>query len=160
MTGPNHLVLWRHADAGEPLDDPGADFDRALSRRGRRQAAAAAVWLDSLQLPDPVLVSSPAPRARRTALAFGVPRIDPRLAPQASLDELHDLIGSLDVEAAILVGHQPAIGQLAARLLTGASAPFVSISVPKGSAWWFVARAGGAMRLQGMHANGRPASRE
>ena len=33
------LILWRHADAGEPLADAEADLLRKLSPKGEKQAA-------------------------------------------------------------------------------------------------------------------------
>ena len=33
------LIIWRHAHAGDPLDDPDADLLRPLSPKGERQAA-------------------------------------------------------------------------------------------------------------------------
>ena len=32
------LILWRHAEAGDHLDDPQADLERPLSPKGERQA--------------------------------------------------------------------------------------------------------------------------
>ena len=69
--------------------------------------------------------------------------VDNRLAPGArtssvlaSLDEvLRD--GSGDEVAIVMVGHQPWVGQIARRLLTGQDGDW---SVKKASAWWLVRR--------------------
>ena len=137
------LLLWRHADAGESLDDPAADFERQLSARGVRQARRTARWLRRARLPGVGLVSSPAPRARQTAQAFGVPRIEPRLAPGLTLPEPQELIDLSFAPCVILVGHQPALGLLAGRLLLPGLAPDEPVSIRKGAVWHFVARRDG-----------------
>ena len=55
------LILWRHAEAGDPLADPIADLERPLSTKGERQARRVADWLNQF-LPDSTRVlTSPAP---------------------------------------------------------------------------------------------------
>ena len=39
------LILWRHADAGQQLDDAVLDLQRALSPKGLKHAARMAAWL-------------------------------------------------------------------------------------------------------------------
>jgi phosphohistidine phosphatase len=137
------LILWRHADAGDSLDDPKADLERRLTGRGRKQAARVARWLQA-RLPERfVVLSSPAVRTRETAAALGVDaRIDPRLAPDrgaaehlAALNWPEGLEGK--ARHVVLVGHQPALGRLASRLLTGAEAEW---SIKKGAIWWLSTR--------------------
>ncbi len=58
------LLLWRHAHAGDPFDDPIEDLARPLSAKGERQAARMAGWLDQ-HLPDATrILVSPARRQR------------------------------------------------------------------------------------------------
>ena len=45
------LILWRHADAGQQLDDAVLDLQRALSPKGLKHAARMAAWLNSV-LPE------------------------------------------------------------------------------------------------------------
>lgn len=137
------LILWRHADAGDPDDDPTVDFERRLSGRGRRQAARMARWLQS-RLPERCLVlSSPAPRARETADALGRRvRIDERLAPAASARTLLDVAGwplraGSQARHVVLVGHQPALGAAASLILSGEEQ---SWTVRKAMLVWLVAR--------------------
>jgi len=137
------LIIWRHADAGDPVADPSADLDRRLTDRGRKQADRVARWLLA-RLPERYLVlSSPAARARETAAALGVKvKTDPRLAPDA--DVAHHLAAlnwpegpEARVRHVVLVGHQPQLGRLASLLLSGSEADW---SVKKGSIWWLSTR--------------------
>ena len=64
------LILWRHAEAQEPEGDM-TDLDRALTRRGDKQAARMAAWLDR-QLPEGTrILASPAVRTEQTVRAHG-----------------------------------------------------------------------------------------
>jgi len=137
------LILWRHADAGDAVDDSAADLERRLTDRGRKQADRVARWLLA-RLPERyIVVSSPAPRARETAAALGVKvRVDERLAPGS--DVVHHLAAlnwpdglEARVRHVVLVGHQPAMGRMASLLLAGAEADW---SIRKGAAWWLSTR--------------------
>lgn len=134
-----HLILWRHADAGDPLADRRADDARALSATGRRQAIRMARWLGTRLPACTRVLSSPAPRAAQTAAALRASvDLEPRLAPGSGVDAyraaLAQAIAAMpDGGALVVVGHQPDLGALAATLL-GASG--VGFSVRKASAWW------------------------
>lgn len=137
------LILWRHADAGDPFADPAADLERRLSERGRKQAERVARWLQA-RLPERCLVlSSPAARTRETAAALGAKvKIDPRLAP--GLDVADHLAAlnwpegpEMRMRHVVLVGHQPVLGRLASLLLSGSEADW---SIKKGSIWWLSTR--------------------
>ncbi|MCM5571715.1 histidine phosphatase family protein [Burkholderiaceae bacterium FT117] len=137
------LILWRHADAGDAVDDPKVDLERRLTDRGRKQADRVARWLLA-RLPERYLVlASPAARARETAAALGVKaRTEPRIAPGLDVaDHLAALNWPEGPEGrtryVVLVGHQPALGRLASLLLSGAEADW---SVKKGAAWWLSTR--------------------
>lgn len=143
------LILWRHADAGDALDDPDGDFDRRLSERGRRQAARVARWLES-RLPERCLVlCSPAPRARETGEALGLKfRIDERLAPGASGAALLDLANWPDRDEArtrhvMIIGHQPTLGEAVSLALCGESQRW---TVRKGAVVWLASRGSGDLR--------------
>ena len=126
------LILWRHADAEE--GDP--DMDRALTKRGEKQARQMAAWLE-LRLPArcEVLVS-PALRAQQTAAALDKPfKTVRKLAPGASVADLIGTAGWPDRRGAVLVvGHQPLLGRMAALLLSGSEADW---TLKKGAVWWF-----------------------
>ena len=133
------LILWRHAEA-EDADGEIADLERCLTRRGEKQAKRVARWLlDHLPADRRVLVS-PALRTTQTADALGTPyEIEPRIAPGATAHDILTAAGWPGRKGTVLVvGHQPTIGELASRLLTGDEAGF---SVRKGAVWWFEHRA-------------------
>ncbi len=133
------LILWRHADAE---DDAPSDSARNLTLKGRKQAAHMSAWLHS-QLQGGInewcLLASPANRAQQTAAALGLPVI--------TIDELGVNASPTSVMAAaswptnsqnvIVVGHQPTLGMVAAKLINGSDG---YVSVKKGAMWWFELR--------------------
>ena len=125
------LILWRHADA----EDGAPDFERRLTKKGRKQAARVAEWLLE-HLPDDFLVlASPAARAQETAQALGmkIKTVD-QLAPGAPVKKILQATGWPDGEGTVIVvGHQPDLGTAAAHLC-GVVAGW---SVKKGGLWWF-----------------------
>jgi phosphohistidine phosphatase len=125
------LVLWRHAQAHEGFPD----LDRELTRKGERQAARMARWLDSRLPQDARCATSPAARARQTA-SFLDRRfvIDPRIAPGAAADDLLSAAAwPMERGTVLLVGHQPSLGAVASRLLDSRVPHF---SIRKGSILW------------------------
>jgi phosphohistidine phosphatase len=129
------LVLWRHAEA----EDGSPDAERRLTKRGRRQAKKMAEWLDA-RLPDKAkLVVSPAARARETADALGRKyAANSAVDVDASVDDVLAAAGwPHRGGTVVVVGHQPTLGEVAARLLSGAETEW---SVRKGAVWWFSAR--------------------
>jgi phosphohistidine phosphatase len=129
------LILWRHAEAeiGVP------DMERALTRKGHKQARKMGQWL-ATQLPDSckVLVS-PALRTLETAEGLGRKfKIHANLAPGASA---HDVLAAANwpsaKEAVLVIGHQPTLGQLAALIMAGAEQDW---DMRKADAWWFSQR--------------------
>lgn len=135
------LILWRHAEAHEHADlesgVPGdaGDLARRLTPRGEKQAARMAAWLDR-QLPDGARVwSSPASRCEQTALALGRKfKLRDELLPEGDSLALLELVqwphGKSPV---VVVGHQPTLGRVIARLLNLAED---DCSVKKGALWW------------------------
>jgi len=133
------LILWRHAEAepGEP------DLGRALTGKGEKQARRVAAWLHA-HLPDSArILVSPAKRAQQTAAALA--ELAPRklktveaLAPGAGADDVLRAVGWPDGKSAIVVvGHQPTLGWVASRLLSGVEGDW---PVRKGAVWWFSSR--------------------
>ena len=129
------LLLWRHAEA-EDGDD---DMQRRLTRRGQAQARRMAAWLGERLPAGTRIIVSPAARAQQTARALRLPfetRQD--IGPGAGAAELLAAAGwPKSGSAALLVGHQPALGHLACWLLTGREADW---SVKKAALWWFSSR--------------------
>jgi phosphohistidine phosphatase len=132
------LILWRHADA----EVGPADLKRELTEKGRRQANRVAKWLRPRLEGKWEILVSPAARARQTADALDLD-YDVRLT-----------LGPLDTEDALLrevgwpggdhnvivVGHQPTLGRVAAKFLTGQRG---DLTMKKGSVWWFSSRLDG-----------------
>lgn len=131
------LILWRHAHAGDPLDDPLADMARPLSAKGERQAARVAEWLNRQMTDTTRVLVSPAVRAQQTATALSRDfRTVPALAPdQGVADLLKASRFPLGREPVLIVGHQPTLGLALATLLAPGQ-PLVPWSVRKGAVWW------------------------
>lgn len=129
------LLLWRHAEAEDGEDD----FERALTARGEKQAAAVARWLHQ-HLPRHLrIIASPTVRTRQTAEALDLPfEIERRIGPEAGAPDLLAAAGWPTTRGAVLlVGHQPGLGQLASLLLAGQEAEW---SIKKGVLWWLSRR--------------------
>ncbi|MEY4733159.1 MAG: Phosphohistidine phosphatase SixA [Pseudomonadota bacterium] len=132
------LILWRHAEAhdAEPGQD---DLQRRLTSRGEKQATRIGVWLDR-QLPEGVrILSSPALRSEQTVKALGRKyKVRDALSPGACADDLLEAAGWPAAKyPVILVGHQPSLGEVAARLL---KMPQDSCAIRKGAVWWLRSR--------------------
>ena len=128
------LVLWRHAEA-QDWAEGGNDLERSLTPRGEKQAARMAAWLDR-QLPEGArILVSPARRTEQTALALGRKyKIRNELAPDGSAQQLLDVAQWPNGRTTTLVvGHQPVLGEVVARLL-GMQAS--DCAVRKGAVWW------------------------
>jgi phosphohistidine phosphatase len=116
------LVIVRHAKSAWP--DDVADHDRPLSERGRRDAPAVGRWLREQGIVAELAVVSSARRARET-FELAAAELDPAPKPLitdsvygASTADLLDTVRELPsaVTVALLVGHNPSIGRLAAIL--------------------------------------------
>ena len=116
------LFLLRHAKSS--WDDPGLDdHDRPLAPRGRRASALIAQHLARERI-GPVLVLCSSAKRTRETLERVVPVLDPvdvrierELYGASSEQLLQRLRGVSDeVVSVILVGHQPAIQELALHL--------------------------------------------
>ncbi len=131
------LILWRHAHAGDHLPDPTEDLTRPLSAKGERQAVRMAQWLNQRLTESTRVIASPAMRTQQTAQALGraFKTVDV-LAPGGTVDEL--LMATRfphSRQAVLVVGHQPLLGLVVARLLD-ATDPSQSWSIRKGAIWW------------------------
>lgn len=114
------LILWRHAEA-EPAEAEDADLQRALTPKGKRHAARVGAWLDR-QLPDDVRVlSSPAKRCVQTVEALGRNyKLVEALAPDSTAEAILRACGwPGHRQPALIVGHQPLLGQIASMVLCG-----------------------------------------
>lgn len=128
------LLLWRHAEAEDHTEN---DLERQLTDRGLKQARSVGRWILEHRPKQLRILVSPAIRTLQTAEALDLEfEINPQLSPAAAAT---DLIAAANWPAAggavLLVGHQPTLGRLAARLLTGKE---MDLSIKKGALWWFV----------------------
>ena len=149
------LILWRHAEAE---DNAPSDAARKLTARGRKQAEKMAHWLRT-QAGDELkhwrVIASPAVRAQETAAALGLPveTVD-AIAPDVSADNVLTAANWPNAKHhVIVVGHQPTLGMVAARLINGVEG---YVSVKKGAMWWFEAREHGAGRHTALRAMATP----
>lgn len=124
------LILWRHADA----EDGSPDMARRLTKKGRKQAARVAEWLEEHLPEDYVLISSPAARALETAEALAKPKVVEALAPGASVKEILQTAGWPGGDrTVVLVGHQPDFGRAIAYLVSRRETDW---TLKKGGLWW------------------------
>lgn len=132
------LILWRHAEAHDP-DDGMSDLARPLTRRGDKQAARMAAWLDR-QLPEGTrILCSPAVRTEQTVRALGRRyKLCDELRPGASPEQLLQLVSWPNAKVPVLiVGHQPTLGETISHLLQMSE---LECSVKKGAVWWLRSR--------------------
>ncbi|MDP3137155.1 MAG: histidine phosphatase family protein [Burkholderiaceae bacterium] len=131
------LLLWRHADA-QDKDEGSDDLARPLSPRGEKQAARMAAWLDR-QLPQGTrIVCSPALRCEQTVRTLGRKyKLRAEIGPDGSVDDLLQMAQWPQSKGAVLVvGHQPALGDVVSQL-TGLSPEG---GIRKGGLWWLRCR--------------------
>jgi phosphohistidine phosphatase len=137
------LILWRHADA-EIAAEGEDDLSRQLTSKGEKQAIRIATWLDR-HLPEGVrILVSPARRTEQTAKALNRRyKLRDELVPDSSADEVLALIkwdikkGPQGKGPVLLVGHQPYLGEIAARLL---AMQVQTCAIRKGAVWWLRSR--------------------
>ncbi len=137
-----NLILWRHAEA-EVQSDSGADIDRALTKHGRKDAEKMAEWLSQYMPKNTEIYCSPAKRCLETVAALQQlkqsktkreVKIVDFLSVDSSVDEIVKQLSNDNTSQTILiVGHQPSLGLLLAKLLGMKEGALV---VKKGAVWW------------------------
>ena len=126
-----NLILWRHAEAEDGLQDE----KRKLTAKGRKQALRMAQWLNA-RLPEQVVVLvSPAVRTQQTAALFAGEFVTSEdVGLSASPDSILRAAGwPQAAHSVVVVGHQPTLGMTAARLLCEADNQW---SLRKGAIVW------------------------
>lgn len=125
------LILWRHAEAADTMPDS----RRKLTAKGAKHAKAMAKWLRRRLPKNATVLSSPAQRALQTARALTSDfKIVKEIGAAASARKIISASGWPKGEATVvIVGHQPALGEAAALLLSGAKQ---SWSLKKGAVLW------------------------
>jgi phosphohistidine phosphatase len=121
------VLVIRHASA-VPAGTPGiADDDRPLTARGRSRFKRAARGLARIAHRPDVLLTSPLRRASATAAiaARAFRRVEPTLTDvlaHGSVPEIVALLGRQPADAVVaVVGHEPTVSGLVARLVGGSS---------------------------------------
>jgi phosphohistidine phosphatase len=114
------LLIMRHgkSDWGQGIN---RDFDRPLSERGNSDARNIGMWLSRQDIATDVFISSPAVRARETAIIvsseLGVDTADVIWEPylyEATLADLLTVIGKYSKRNRniLLIGHNPGLESL------------------------------------------------
>jgi len=129
------LILWRHAEA----EDGMPDMARRLTAKGEKQADKMAAFLRTRLPQDTRILVSPAKRAQQTAQALSKNFItESTIAPGASPQAILKAADWLEGDGCVLiVGHQPALGEVAALLMAGKPEYW---SIRKGAVWWLSRR--------------------
>ena len=131
------LILWRHAEA----EDPGGkdDAERELTKRGRKQAERMARWLRPLVDERWRILVSPAKRTLQTVKPLEREFEESQaVGLDATPSSILEAAGWPEAQGPVLVvGHQPTLGQVAARLIGGTDG---DTSIRKGAIWWFTSR--------------------
>jgi phosphohistidine phosphatase len=125
-------------------EEGGDDLSRPLTKKGERQASRMAAWLDR-HLPEGTRVLvSPSERTQQTVAPLGRKfKLRDELVPDTTVDDVltllkwHPETGPQSKGPVLLVGHQPYLGQLIARLL-GMDEQICSVR--KGGVWWLRTR--------------------
>lgn len=122
------VYILRHGPAEEPGPEWPDDHARPLSEEGKLKTRGAACGIKALGVVPDAIYTSPLVRAKQTAeIAAKVLGVTsrlhetPHLAPGGEPDALFAAIRehTPGADAVMLVGHEPDLGCLASRLLTG-----------------------------------------
>lgn len=133
------LLLWRHAEAEGQHSAHPDDMQRTLTPHGEIQAERMAAWLEPRLPTGTRILCSPALRCEATAAYLGRKyKLCNELLPTASLQDMLQLIRWPDRETpTLIVGHQPVLGELIAKLLSTKQS---DLSVRKAGLWWLRSR--------------------
>jgi phosphohistidine phosphatase len=136
------MEIWilRHAMAEERATS-GRDADRALTPEGVKRAERVARGLSRLEPELDWVMTSPYRRAKETAApAARALKLEKKtretaaLEPGADPEDILQELRAARVRGALLVGHQPHLGFLVSRLLSGR--PNVEVPLKKASLVW------------------------
>lgn len=114
------LILLRHAKAVR-AHEADSDEARALTGRGRREAALAGAAIEDAGLKPTLALVSTAERTRETA-AFGLQNFALETRFEDALYHAHtegvwDAFSASDAESIVIVGHNPGLGELVSLLV-------------------------------------------
>ncbi len=123
------LYIVRHSDA-VPSGTPGVpEDDRPLTEKGIKKMREVARGLCAIEVTPELILSSPLPRARRTAeiiveeMGGKIPlKLSSTLAPAGSRSDLYrELRADRKLSALMIVGHQPGLGEIAGEIAWGSA---------------------------------------
>jgi phosphohistidine phosphatase len=129
------LYIVRHSDA-VPSGTPGIpDDDRPLTEKGIQKMKEVARGLRALKVSPERILSSPLPRAKRTAeiivrvMGRKIPmKLTGALAPSGSRSELYgEFRAAGNLSALMIVGHQPSLGEIAGEIAWGSAEHYVEL---------------------------------
>jgi phosphohistidine phosphatase len=125
-----HLFLLRHGIAVPSGTPEIPDEERTLTPKGERRVRQVAYGLGVMNLKVDRIVSSPLPRALRTAElvadVLGLTSIfdtDPALSADKNAASIREWLQTRTEERLMIVGHNPSFSDLLPLLLTGAPTP-------------------------------------
>lgn len=121
------VILFRHGPAGQHDSERWPDDGlRPLTTRGRERTRRAARGLGTLLAREPLILTSSLKRAKQTADILAEELLAPRVKVESTLEPggsqrqlLEHLATLKSDQCAVLVGHEPDLGALAGKLLTG-----------------------------------------
>ena len=117
------ICFLRHGEADWP-DWNKPDDERPLTDRGRREMKRVAKFLDRLEFSVDAILTSPLPRTSQTAehvaqrLGIGM-QIEPKLTHGFSLERLRQMVGKVEGESVMVVGHEPEFSAVIEELTGG-----------------------------------------
>jgi phosphohistidine phosphatase len=131
------LILWRHAEAEDANGKE--DIARELTKKGRKQAERMAQWLRPKLDDEWRILVSPAKRTLQTVKPLDLPFEESEAVGLATTpaDVLREAGWPDGRRPVLVVGHQPTLGEVAARLLLGNEG---EATMRKGAIWWFETR--------------------
>jgi phosphohistidine phosphatase len=111
------LYIIRHGIAAERGEEYPDDSKRPLTNEGIARLRKEAKALDKLDVAFDLILTSPLVRARQTAAILAEEtgaelRVEPLLAPGATVEELRRAVAGID-GAVATVGHQPDCSEIA-----------------------------------------------
>ncbi len=120
------IFILRHGKA-EDAGHGTPDAKRTLTRKGREEIAAVALWIAEQELEFDVIATSPLARAEETAVIVAdTLGLSDRfstwktLAPGGNPDDIcREVDRHADAEAILLVGHEPQLSSLIGRIIAG-----------------------------------------
>lgn len=133
-----NLILWRHAEA-ETQSVTGKDSDRALTKRGKKDALKIAEWLKQHLPKNTKILCSPARRCIETAAYLEQINVESEvkivdfLGVDNSVNHIVQNLLNAGGKTILAIGHQPNLGLLIEELLDMQEGTCV---VKKGAVWW------------------------